>query len=189
MLSRIRKGIISRWRNIYYRTLGVKCRGYVWLGKVEISRNYSDIELEAGCSLDNGVVLLSSGDVASSPKIRIGSNTYINRNTFLDASFSIQIGRQCGIGPNCYITDHDHGVESDVPPLEQPLVSVHTRIGDRAWIGANVTILKGVTIGKDAVVGAGSVVTKDVPAGAIAVGVPAKVIKYKPNFSHPALVK
>jgi acetyltransferase-like isoleucine patch superfamily enzyme len=55
----------------------------------------------------------------------------------------------------------------------------YTKSGDRVWIGANVTILKGVTIGNDAVVGAGSVVTKDIPEKAIAVGVPAKVIKYR----------
>jgi acetyltransferase-like isoleucine patch superfamily enzyme len=50
---------------------------------------------------------------------------------------------------------------------------------DRVWLGANVTVLKGVTIGNDAVIGAGSVVTKDIPTGAIAVGVPAKVIKIR----------
>jgi acetyltransferase-like isoleucine patch superfamily enzyme len=59
------------------------------------------------------------------------------------------------------------------------MISKPTKIGDRVWIGANVTILKGVTIGNDAVVGAGSVVTKDVPERAIAVGNPAKVIKYR----------
>jgi acetyltransferase-like isoleucine patch superfamily enzyme len=59
------------------------------------------------------------------------------------------------------------------------MISSPTKIGDRVWIGANVTILKGVTIGNDAVVGAGSVVTKDIPAKAIAVGNPAKVIKYR----------
>ena len=59
------------------------------------------------------------------------------------------------------------------------MVSIPTQIGDRVWIGANVTILKGVTIGNDAVIGAGSVVTKDIPEKAIAVGNPAKVTKYR----------
>lgn len=182
MLLRIGKGLLSRWRNFYYKALGVDIPNYAWLGRVEIARNFSDIRLEAGCSLDDGVVLLSSDsqtEGTSRPKIHIKESTYINRNTFIDAALSITIGKQCAIGPNCYITDHDHGTEVGLPPLEQALVSQATYLCDRVWIGANVTILKGVTIGEDAVIGAGSVVTKSVPAGAIAVGVPAKVIRYK----------
>lgn len=156
--------------------------------EVEIPRNFNEIELEGGCSLDRGVVLLCSGELFSHSKIRIGASTYINRNTFIDASCSITIGQQCAIGPNCYITDHDHGFVGDLPPLEQPLISKPTCISDRVWLGANVTVLKGVTIGKGAVIGAGSVVTKDIPEGAIAVGVPARVIRYKTEFSDKDLV-
>jgi acetyltransferase-like isoleucine patch superfamily enzyme len=172
-------GIASRWRNVYYRMLGVNLQGYCWLRAIEIPRNFGEIELAAGCSLDRGVTLLCSGDGLPHPKIIIGSSTYINRNTFLDASLKIVIGRDCGIGPGCYITDHDHGIEANRSPLAQELISQPTQIGDRVWIGANVSILKGVTVGDDAVIGAGSVVTKDVPAEAIAVGVPARVVRYK----------
>lgn len=189
MFLRIRKGLNSRWRNFYYSVLGVKFQGYIWLGNIEVPRNFSDIELAFGCSLDNGVVLLSSGEGANQPKIHIGASTYVNRNTFIDASLSIKIGEKCGIGPNCYITDHDHGTEANLPPLEQPLISRPTQLCDRVWLGANVTVLKGITIGEDAVIGAGSVVTKDIPAGAVAVGVPAKVIKYKPGFAALTTVK
>jgi acetyltransferase-like isoleucine patch superfamily enzyme len=187
-MQRVIAGIKSRWRNFYYRKLGVKLHGYVWMREIEIPRNFSDIELEASCSLDRGVVLLCSGEPSSLPKIRVGASTYINRNTFIDASYSIQIGRECAIGPNCYITDHDHGHDNSLPPLEQPLISKPTAIGDRAWLGANVTVLKGVMIGKDAVIGAGSVVTKDIPEGAIAVGVPAKIIRYKSQSSNKEFV-
>ena len=183
MFLRLKRGIGSRWRNFYYGQLGVKLQGYVWMGRVEIPRFFNQIELEAGCSLDNGVVLLSSGEQTTSAKIYIGASTYINRNTFIDASISIKIGQQCGIGPNCYITDHDHGTELELPPLEQPLIAKPTHIRNRVWLGANVTVLKGVTIGEDAVIGAGSVVTKDFPAGAVAVGVPARIIKFKPGFT------
>jgi acetyltransferase-like isoleucine patch superfamily enzyme len=147
--------------------------------QIEIPRHFKAIEIEAGCSLDRGVVLLCSGDPKPHPKIYIGAGTYINRNTFLDATESLVIGRECGIGPGCYITDHDHGTEIDEAPLGQSMISKATKIGDRVWIGANVTVLKGVTIGNDAVIGAGSVVTKDIPDGAIAVGNPARVIRYK----------
>jgi acetyltransferase-like isoleucine patch superfamily enzyme len=176
-VNRIWTGLASRRRNVYYRLLGVKLQGYVWLRQIEIPRNHQDIELEAGCALDRGVVLLCSGEVSTKPKIYIGTGTYINRGTFLDATASISIGQHCAIGPGCYITDHDHGQNPNLPPLEQPLTSQSTKISDRAWIGANVTILKGVNIGEQAVIGAGSVVTKDISAGAVAVGVPAKVIR------------
>jgi acetyltransferase-like isoleucine patch superfamily enzyme len=187
-MQRAIAGIKSRWRNFYYRRLGVKLTGYVWMREIEIPRNYSDIELEGGCSLDRGVVLLCSGEPLPHPKIRIGASTYINRHTFIDASLSIAIGRECAIGPGCYITDHDHGLDSDLPPLTQPLISQPTQMGDRVWLGANVTVLKGVTIGQGAVIGAGSVVTKDIPEGAIAVGVPARVIRYKQPLPVPNLV-
>lgn len=175
--TRVSEGLKSRWRNLYYRSLGVKLHGYVWMRKIEIPRNFEDIEISSPCSLDRGVVLLCSGEPLPHPKIYIGAHTYINRNTFLDAIESLTIGKYCGIGPNCYITDHDHGHDPTLPPLGQPMLAKPTHIGERVWIGANVTILKGVTIGERTIVGAGSVVTRDLPPDAIAVGIPARVIK------------
>lgn len=180
-MLRFLQGLSSRWRNFYYRALGVKLQGYIWMREVEIPRDFDSIEIESPCALDRGVTLLCSGEAQSNPKIYIGADTYINRHTFIDATLSITIGKMCGIGPSCYITDHDHGLDLTFPPLEQPIISVPTKIGDRVWIGANVTILKGVNIGNDAVIGAGSVVTKDIPEKAIAVGNPAKVIRERVN--------
>jgi acetyltransferase-like isoleucine patch superfamily enzyme len=173
------QALTSRWHNLYYYLLGVKLHGYVWMRQVEISRNFNEIEIEKNCALDRGVVLLCSGEPLPHSKIYIGTNTYINRNTFLDATLSVIIGKDCAIGPGCYITDHDHGHDLTFPPLQQPIISNPTRIGDRVWLGANVTVLKGVTIGDRTIVGAGSVVTRDLPADVIAVGVPAKPIKYR----------
>ena len=172
-------GLKSRWRNLYYRRLGVQLSGYVWMRKIEIPRNYADIKIESGCALDRGVTLICSGELSARSKIEIAADTYINRNTIIDAIALIQIGRDCAIGPNCYLTDHDHGLDPRFPPLQQPMVAKKTIVGDRVWLGANVTVLKGVQIGNDAVIGAGSVVTKDVPENAIAVGVPAKVLRIK----------
>jgi acetyltransferase-like isoleucine patch superfamily enzyme len=183
MIHQLVQGTFSRWRNLYYRSLGVNLQGYCWIRRIEIPRNFADIEIEPSCALDQGVVLLCSGEPLPHPKIYIGSSTYINRNSFLDATLSITIGKDCAIGPGCYITDHDHGQDLLLPPLAQPMFSKPTRIGNQVWLGANVTVLKGVTIGENTTVGAGSVVTKDLPTGAIAVGVPAKVIRYKSNLT------
>ena len=81
------------------------------------------------------------------------------------------------IGPFCYLTDHDHTFEAGQAPGAGSLIAEPTRIEARCWIGAHVTILKGVTIGAGTVVGAGSVVTKSLPAGVIAVGNPARVLR------------
>ena len=179
-------GLKSRWRNLYYRWLGVRLNGYVWMREIEIPRNYADIKIESNCALDRGVTLICSGEL-SQAKIEIAANTYINRNTIIDAIALIQIGRDCAIGPNCYITDHDHGLDSRFPPLQQSMIAKETIIGDRVWLGANVTILKGVRIGNDAVIGAGSVVTKDILAKAIAVGVPAKILRIKDSSISEAI--
>jgi acetyltransferase-like isoleucine patch superfamily enzyme len=174
---RVAQATMSRLRNVGYRLLGVKFGGYVWLRRIEIPRNHRDIHIARGASLDQGVVLLCSGEAGGQPKIVIGSSTYINRFTILDASLSLEIGSECAIGPGCYLTDHDHGHSPNTPPLSLPLQSKPTKLGNRVWLGAHVVVLKGVHIGDGAVIGAGSVVTKDVPAGSLALGVPARIVR------------
>lgn len=106
----------------------------------------------------------------------IGSGTYINFGTSLAASQHIRVGRDCLFGPYCMVMDNAyHHLEPElrrvVPPSE-PVV-----IGDNVWLGARVIVLPGVTIGDGSAIGAGSVVTKDVPPRTLVGGVPAKFIK------------
>jgi acetyltransferase-like isoleucine patch superfamily enzyme len=110
--------------------------------------------------------------------IHIGEDTHIQPGCHLHAFLSgIKIGKKVEIAPNCGFYCYDHGIAPDIPIMEQPLASKgDITIGDDAWIGYGVTVLQGVTIGAGAVVAAGAVVTRDVPANAIAAGVPAKVI-------------
>jgi acetyltransferase-like isoleucine patch superfamily enzyme len=76
------------------------------------------------------------------------------------------------------IRDHDHCFDRlDIPVREQGAVSAPITIGRNVWIGAKVTVTKGISIGDNAIVGANAVVTKDIPANAIAVGIPARVIR------------
>jgi serine acetyltransferase len=175
VLVRIHQGVASRFRNVGYRLLGVQMHGYVWLQRVSIPRNWSDILIEKGTSLDDGVVLLCSG-LTKPGKITIREGTYINRQTMLDAHELIEIGRNCMIGPNCYLTDANHGIKAGGPVTRQPMESKPVILEDGVWMGAGVIVLKGVTIGRDAVIGAGAVVTKNVIAGTIVAGVPAREI-------------
>jgi acetyltransferase-like isoleucine patch superfamily enzyme len=171
-------GIASRWRNVWLKLLGVRVNGYCWLRAIEVPRDHHNIELN-GCSLDRGVILLCGGPAGAKIKLSIGEGTYVNRGCFFDATESLTVGRRSAFGPGCYVTDHDHGTDPAKAPLAQEMVSIPTHIGDEVWIGAHVTILKGVTIGDKTIVGAGSVVTKSLPPGVIAAGVPARVIRLR----------
>lgn len=174
LIARLCEGAASRARVAFYRALGVKIRGHVSLRAIEIRPRPHCVTLEDGAALDRGVVLLATDDAA---RIVIGPRCYINRRTMIDAHEAVEIGADTMIGPFCYITDHDHAFDAAVAPGSGVLVARPTRIGARCWLGAHVTILKGVTIGDGTVVGAGSVVTKPLPAGVIAVGNPARVLR------------
>lgn len=169
------EGLSSRLRNFWFRSLGMRLEGYIWMRKVSIPRQWKDITLGKGVALDDGVVLLCSGEGQLS-RLVIGKNTYINRYTIIDACERIEIGRNCMIGPQCYLTDHDHGWLKDTLVQGQPLVSSPVKIGDDVWIGAGVVVLKGVHIGDGAVIAASAVVTKDVEPYNVVAGVPARVI-------------
>ncbi len=175
LLVKLSAGIGSRGRNVWFRLLGVRLTGYVWLRRVSIPRQWSDVTIEATSSLDDGIVLLCSGP-AKRDKLVVRRGTYINRLTMIDAHERIEIGSRCLIGPGCYITDANHGIAAGRAPMEQSCEFRPTVIEDEVWLGAKVVVLAGVRIGRGAVIGAGAVVTKDVPANAIAVGVPARVV-------------
>lgn len=114
-------------------------------------------------------------------QIAIGSHTQIGDNTIVYsyANGGVTIGSNVWFAPNCYVIDCDHEIRKDILIRNQGALVKKVNIGDDVWLGSGVIVLKGVTIGDGAVVGAGSVVTRDIPANAIAVGVPAKVIKYR----------
>jgi maltose O-acetyltransferase len=95
--------------------------------------------------------------------------------TLLDSNI-ITIGDRTLIGPGCHIICTNHSLDAE-ERLKGMFDNRPITIGNKVWIGGNVTILPGVTIGDEAVIGAGSVVTKDIPAGVVAVGNPCKVLR------------
>lgn len=112
--------------------------------------------------------------------VELGAHSYFARNA--QAAY-LTVGKYCSIGPNfcCGLGIHPTNMMSTSPYFYRGKIEEHkqTTIGNDVFIGANVTVLDGVTIADGAVIGAGAVVTKDIPPYAIAVGVPAKVIKYR----------
>jgi acetyltransferase-like isoleucine patch superfamily enzyme len=125
--------------------------------------------------LDDGVVLLCSG-LAKADKLIIRKGTYVNRNTMVDVHEHLEIGRNCMIGPACYLTDANHGTAPGIGISTQRMKTGPVIIEDDVWLGAGVVVLSGVRLGRGAIVGAGAVVTRDVPANAKVVGVPARIM-------------
>lgn len=107
-------------------------------------------------------------------RLEIGNGVFLNYGASLSAHKLVQIGDGCQLGSYACLMDNDyHSVEDrDQPSDSRPII-----LGKNVWLGVRVIVLKGVTIGDNAVIGAGSVVTKDIPANALAAGVPAKVIR------------
>lgn len=174
---------------LWSRLLG----GRVSLGEGTRTEGASLVVREAhGCSLSIGMesnieatIVFEKRDVT----IRIGSRTHIGGGTTLDAAHEIEIGDDVLIAFGVLIMDHDsHSLrfserKNDVRDWilgkkDWTHVKMRAvRIGNKAWIGARATILKGVTLGEGAIVATGSIVTKDVPAWTIVGGNPAKVIR------------
>lgn len=110
----------------------------------------------------------------------IGSDTWIGQRVFFHSAAQITIGTRVGIGPNVSIFTSFHDEAGrDVPILDSPLTFAPVTIEDDVDIGIGSIVLPGVTIGRGAQIGAGAVVTKDVPPYAVAVGNPARVLRMR----------
>jgi len=91
----------------------------------------------------------------------------------------IRVGARTTFGPECYVTAADYGLASGRRITDQEMIERDVTIGADCWIGTKAVITAGVTLGDGCVIGAGAVVTRDVPAGAIAAGVPARVVRMR----------
>ena len=112
-------------------------------------------------------------------QLEIGEGTFVNLGCMLAATERITVGKHCMFANYCFVADADHRFDDpDLPVTWQGMASRGpVTIGDNCWFGTNCVVTSGVTIGDRTVVGANSVVTRDLPAGVVAAGAPAKVIK------------
>ena len=106
--------------------------------------------------------------------IEVGENVFINACCHFQDHGGVTLGDGCQIGHNVVFATLNHFLEPEKRKMTYPAPIV---LGKNVWVGSNATILQGVTIGDNAVIGAGAVVTGDIPANTVAVGVPAKVVK------------
>lgn len=174
-------------------------RGVVF-GRDVVLRYPHRIRLGNHVAIDDNCLLDARG--GGEEGIRIGDHTIISRNTSILAKFApleigehsnigsgcllssmdgLKIGRHVLIAANCYIGGGTYRSDRvDIPVVQQGyLMKGPVVVGDNCWLGAGVTVLDGVKIGRDCIVGAGAVVTRDLPDFAVAAGVPARVLRIR----------
>jgi acetyltransferase-like isoleucine patch superfamily enzyme len=133
------------------------------------------LEIGANTLLEPGVWITAP----NAARVRIGEGTFLNLGVMVASVELVEIGSHCMLANGCFVTDGNHRFDDPERPVTWQGFTTKgpTRIGDNVWCGANVVITSGVTIGERCVIGANSVVTTDVPAGSIAAGAPARVLR------------
>jgi acetyltransferase-like isoleucine patch superfamily enzyme len=132
------------------------------------------LEVGPNTLFEPGVWITAPGEA----RVRIGAGTFLNLGVMIAAVELVEIGDHCMFANGCFVTDGSHRFDDpDKPvPWQGFTTKGPTRIHDNVWCGANVVVTSGVTIGERCVIGANSVVTRDIPPFSIAAGVPARVI-------------
>ena len=188
-------------RRKFYRRLFGRCGRGVVIGRHVTIRHPHRIALGDNVVIDDNCVLDAKGD--QDTVVEIGSNSIIGRNTILSSKggtlqlastvnisanctllseTDMTIGHKTLIAGHCYlIAGGNHGIErTDVPPCDQPMQQRGgTHIDKHCWLGAHVTVLDGVHLGRDVVVAAGAVVNRSAEPFAVIGGVPAKVLRIR----------
>jgi acetyltransferase-like isoleucine patch superfamily enzyme len=114
-------------------------------------------------------------------EVHIGAKTVLGQECTISSFQHVSIGRECIVADRVMLIDFDHGVvESERPIREQGIYKRDVNVGHNVWIGYGACILRGTTIGDNAILGTSTVVTKDVPANAVVGGVPARVLRMRP---------
>lgn len=143
------------------------------------------IELDDHVHIDTGASLRGFGYMQRSQGIKIGANTMIGPYACMAGPGAIQIGKNCMIASHCGLYANNHIFADPTRPIaDQGVRAEGIVIGEDCWLGTGVKVLDRVEIGRGSVIGAGAVVTRDIPAYSVAVGVPAKVIKRR-DSPHP----
>lgn len=168
----VRSALLIVWLRRCYPGLRVGRGVFVGRGTRIRVMNGARISIGDRTLIESHCHLLSQGDLL------IGADGFLGAGCTLVAHDRIEIGTDALIAANVTIRDQDHRVASSTMPFRlQGFVTDPVTVGDNVWVGANAVVLKGVAIGGSTVVAAGAVVTRDLPARAVAAGVPARVIR------------
>jgi acetyltransferase-like isoleucine patch superfamily enzyme len=170
--------LVARWAWLRLRWRGrLKTDGIAFVGPgvtFEIGRDAS-VHLGRWSWIGHGCKIR-----AHEGEVRIGAKTVLGQECTISAYQHVSIGRECIVADRVMLIDFDHGVvDVETPIRHQGIYKRDVRVGHNVWIGYGACFLRGVTVGDNAIVGTNSVVTRDVPANAVAGGVPARVLRMR----------
>lgn len=172
MLVDLKNAQITRATDLSATSLGRSLPGLASVG-IGVMIYYVDAEkvrIGTGTELRDFSILEVGG------RLEIGDNCVVGAYNWFQSSGSITIGKGCIIGPHCCIISTSHERPNNASEVRStPLIKGNVTIGDNTWIGAHVSILKGVNIGRNVTIGAGSIVNKDIPDNVIAHGSPCRI--------------
>jgi acetyltransferase-like isoleucine patch superfamily enzyme len=146
---------------------------------------YSHVRPRRLLTMGAGATIAPNVSLRNGERIVIGAGSKVGERAYLwagDESGRITIGEGCRLGPEVFVTASDYGLSPDERIADQPRNERDVTIGDDVWLGARVFVGAGVTIGDGCVVSAGSVVSKSLPPGAVAVGVPARIVRRREDY-------
>lgn len=157
-------------------------RTYLHLLKLIHYCGYSHVRERRKVRQGRGTGIAPNVSFRNGERISMGRDCHVGERCYLwagDSSGKIVLGDCVSLAPEVFITASDYKFVAGKPFRQQPKNERDIRIGNDVWLGARVVVTAGVTIGDGCIVGAGAVVTKDLPPGAIAAGVPARVIGHR----------
>lgn len=166
-------------------------RSYFHLFRMIHFYGYSHVGPRLRMKIGDGTGMAPNVSLRNGERIQLGRQCHIGEGCYLwagDLTGRIEIGNHVSLAPGVFLTASDYQFVAGVPFREQPKRERDIRIGNDVWLGAGVVVTAGVTLGDGCIVGAGAVVTKDLPAGCIAVGVPAKVVGQRQENQHTRIL-
>ena len=169
--------IAARLRTTWWRALGMQIGEGTLLPSTRVTWPHQ-VSLGTGCTLEHDIYFKYDGIWAPGPSIIVRERVFIGFGCEFNVRRRVEIGSDCLIASGCKFIDHDHGTLRGGVPMREQTDGAEAEIvlEDDVWLGVNVIVLKGVRIGRGAIVAASAVVTTDVPSHEIWGGIPARKI-------------
>jgi acetyltransferase-like isoleucine patch superfamily enzyme len=170
--------LMLRWAWLKLRFRGrLKTDGLCFVGpgvELEIGREAS-VHLGRWCWIGHGTKIR-----AHEGEVLIGAKTVLGQECTISSFQHVSIGRECIVADRVMLIDFDHGVTEEERPIRlQGIYKRDVNVGHNCWIGYGACILRGVTVGDNAIIGTSTVVTRDLPANVVAGGVPARILRMR----------